>query len=177
MEEYRIEGIVFSNEDEYQKALLDQKNIELVRAKYEYTDAKTAEAVYQKLIRQNIFKTILGDLFLKELQDIIQIGGGNIESLPPILARETTFSKGDNYPVEEEIQSEKSQKALGISLTLNVILFFLLILFYLFTKNSDNANITNYERVISKKYQAIYETSSKATEETSTFGVEVESQE
>lgn len=122
MSKYIIDGIEFEDEIEYKKGLSDEKNITVVRSKYDLTDAGEVEKAYRMLVEKDVFTTTLGYVFLKELRDIIEIDGGEVKKLPPIRVLPRTIVKEyRQLSVEEALKQDRRDNFLMLSILINVI--------------------------------------------------------
>lgn len=70
--EWIVSGIIFNNETEYKMALNDEKNIEYISTKIDFSNTKMITHLYESLLKKKSFKTIVGFIFLKQLYDIIK---------------------------------------------------------------------------------------------------------
>lgn len=122
MSKYIIDGIEFEDEIEYQKGLQDEKNINVVRSKYDLSDQKDIEKAYRLLVEKDVFATTIGYVFLKELRDMIEIDGGEVENLPPIKVLPRTIIKEYKHvSVEEALKQDRRDNFLMLSILINVI--------------------------------------------------------
>ncbi len=122
MSKYIIDGIEFEDEIEYKKGLSDEKNITVVRSKYDLTDVGEVEKAYRMLVEKDVFTTTLGYVFLKELRDIIEIDGGDVKKLPPIRVLPRTIVKEyRQLSVEEALKQDRRDNFLMLSILINVI--------------------------------------------------------
>ena len=76
-------------DEERRSARRENDFVRQIRAKTDLSDAGKALKLYDKLIRENYFKTMVGYVFLEELRDIIIRGGAaREEDLAEIPGRE-----------------------------------------------------------------------------------------
>lgn len=153
---YTLEGFQFSSEEEYKLAKEDYDAIEFFKGKADMTDFAAVHKLYNRLIDRNTFQTSLGNVFLKELQDILlENNYRTIENLKKIEV--VTFTK----PAEsvEEIQveyyktlSEKRRIKNRNSRIINVILAITIIIMFAVAIKADKTVFTNFEQDLIDKY-------------------------
>ncbi|WMJ87717.1 hypothetical protein [Anaerocolumna sp. MB42-C2] len=70
-----IGGYLFSNNKDYNSAKEEYESIHILRSKADLTDPGTVLKLYNKLIENRTFHTIIGYTFLKELQVVVLSSG------------------------------------------------------------------------------------------------------
>lgn len=74
-EKYMVDGFCFQNKSVYDRAVKEHTVITSMRKKYNFSEGKTAWMVYQKAVKEEVFTTVVGYSFLKELQETIGASG------------------------------------------------------------------------------------------------------
>lgn len=74
-EKYMVDGFCFQNKSVYDRAIKEHTVITSMRKKYKLSEGKTAWMVYQKAVKEEVFTTVVGYSFLKELQKTIEASG------------------------------------------------------------------------------------------------------
>lgn len=74
-EKYMVDGFCFQNKSVYDRAVKEHTVITSMRKKYKLSEGKTAWMVYQKAVKEEVFTTVVGYSFLKELQETIGASG------------------------------------------------------------------------------------------------------
>lgn len=152
-----VNGFSFSTEKDAALAAQEQKKIDYLEERIHYNNPKEVLGVYQKAIRERIFKTPLGIFYLKHLQDYLYKRKDIAdEDIPPIPLfknydgelRETTS------PARKRVIPAKRKKsiALPMSILLNIVLVIAVISMFVITLNADQPNILNYEKAITDRY-------------------------
>lgn len=74
-EKYVVDGFCFQNKSVYDRAVKEHTVITSMRKKYNLSEGKTAWMVYQKAVKEEVFTTVVGYSFLKELQETVEASG------------------------------------------------------------------------------------------------------
>lgn len=86
--------------EERHKARKESDFVRQIRAKTDLSDAKTALKLYNKLIHENYFNTIVGYAFLEELRDtILEENAAAEETLADIPVKETEGIEKEEVPL------------------------------------------------------------------------------
>ena len=128
-----------------------------LESKVNYAKPEDILYIYEKAVKENIFSTPVGMIYLKRLQDFLleqkEIDPASVIAIP----LNKTY-QGQSKDEKEKAQS-KSEKALEakksqltISIILNILLVIAMIAIFVISLNSDNPNIINYERTITNRY-------------------------
>ena len=155
-----VDGFSFYTAQDAELALQEQKKIAYLEAHMDYHNPESILKIYQKALRERIFKTPLGVMYLKQLQQFLeQQENINPEEIPPIAlyAIYDEQIRKNATPARQRVQPpDKKEKsnALTISVTLNVALVIAIIAMFVITLNSGQPNILNYEKNLVNKYAA-----------------------
>lgn len=161
--ERSVGGYVFFTEKDAQLARAEEKKIEYLEARIDYSRPERILYVYEKAIHERIFKTPVGLEYLKRLREFL-LGQ---ESIAPEKVMEiplySTFDgeiREKPRPVRAKIQpsekdrAEKKKAYFMISVILNILLAAAVWAMFAISLNSENPNVLNYEKNITNKYAA-----------------------
>lgn len=154
-------GFSFCTEKDVRLAQAEQRKIEYLEERIDYTRPESILHVYDSAIRKQIFQTPVGLLYLKKLQEFL-LKSPNIakEKIQPIPLYDTYIrGAGDGGPSREAQAgqgngNERMKTGLQVSVILNVMLVVALCAIMLLSLTGDRANIFNYERALQDRYAA-----------------------
>ena len=156
-EEKRLtSGFLFQTEKDAKLAEVERKKIAYLESKLDYSKPGDILYIYDKTVKEKVFSTPVGMMYLKHLQEFLLgqdgIDPASVAAIPlnniyqdQSKAREKVQSRQ-----EKEIEAKKSQ--LTISILLNIFLAIAMVAMFVISLNSDNPNIINYERNITNRY-------------------------
>lgn len=159
--EFIVNGFLFGSTEEAQEAEKESRKIQYLESKMDYGDLPKVRAIYEKAVKEEVFRTAVGLFYLKGLRDfLVREGEEPEEALPrvPAPARnagsasksvETAEKKRDQR--QERRQAEKDYR-FRVSVILNVLLIVAILAMFIITLDADQPNILNYERAITDKY-------------------------
>lgn len=152
-------GFSFYTENDGRMAEAEQRKIEYLEERIDYTRPESILHVYDKAIQEQLFKTPVGLLYLKKLQDFLlkqpQIEPERVKAIPlyDTYAEIQRKTSEPNKPNLQRIRQKERQKAqFQISVVLNVLLVLAIIAMFWISFGSDQPNIFNYERALQDKY-------------------------
>ena len=94
-----LENYTFESRETYERALQENKFINQLKEKMDLNDDKTMLRVYNKLVADKVFATVVGSTFLKELRrKIIENNLMSEDLLPDIPVQETEKQEADTLP-------------------------------------------------------------------------------
>ncbi len=153
------QGFAFYTEQDADLANLEQKKIDYLEGKMDYSNPEQILQIYNKAIHDRIFKSPVGILYLRKLQMyLLKQESIDKEMIVPIplyqsftgeVRREQNPARNRVKPSERK---EKKSSALPISVSLNLLLALAIIIMFVITLNSNQPNILNYERLITNQY-------------------------
>lgn len=152
-----VQGFSFFTEKDALLAVQEQKKIEYLESRVNYHNPASILNIYQKAIKEHIFKTPLGLQYLRHLQEYLQERPEiDNESIPPIPLYKNYDGefREKTSPARNRVVPAKKKKsiALPMSIMLNVVLVIAVIAMFAITLTSDQPNVLNYERVIINRY-------------------------
>lgn len=154
------EGFYFYTDKDAQMASLERKKIEYLEERMDYTQPDTILKIYDKAIHDRVFKTPVGILYLKGVQDYLyEQETIPVEEIAPIPLYQT-YSKEmreSSNPAKSrvkaaELKKEKNAVAMKISVMINILLAFAVIAMFVIALNADQPNILNYEQNLLNRY-------------------------
>ena len=157
-------GFLFYTEKDGRLAEAEQRKIAYLEARIDYTRPETILRVYDKAIQEQIFKTPVGLLYLKKLQDFLlkqpKIGKEKVQPIPLYetytqeMAAPGTDKESKARESREAQRRERAKAGLQISVFLNIMLVLAVCAVMIISLTGGRANIFNYERVLQDKYAA-----------------------
>ena len=157
-EEKRLmSGFLFRTEKDAKLAEVERKKIAYLESKLDYSKPEDILYIYNKTVEEKIFRTPVGMMYLKQLQDFL-LGQDKVDpALVVAIPLNNTYQE-QSKAVKEKIQSKKDKEIetkksqLTISIVLNIFLAIAMVAMFVISLNSDNPNIINYERNITNRY-------------------------
>lgn len=152
-----VSGFSFSTEKDAALAAQEQKKIEYLEERIHYDNPTEILNVYQKAIHERIFKTPLGIIYLRHLQDFLcdceEIQEEDIPPIPLYKNYDGEF-RATTSPARNRVIPAKKKKSIAfpVSVILNIILVIAVIAMFVITLNADQPNILNYEKVLTDRY-------------------------
>ena len=152
-------GFDFYTENDGRRAQAEQRQIEYLEARIDYTRPESILHVYDKAIQEQLFKTPVGLMYLKKIQDFLlkqpQIASERVRAIPlyDIYTDEQSKS-GDVTKLSPQAMRKKEREAtrVQISVVLNVLLVIAVCAMFVVSFTSDQPNIFNYERALQDRY-------------------------
>lgn len=154
-------GFLFQTEKEAKLAEVERKKIAYLESKVDYSKPEDILYIYDKTVKENVFSTPVGMVYLKQLQEYLL----NQEGIDPVdvaaiplnniyedQAKVSSSKEKMRSLHEQEMGAKKSQ--LTISVILNILLALAMLAMFIISLNSDYPNIINYERAVTDRYAA-----------------------
>lgn len=152
-------GFDFYTENDGRLAKAELRKIEYLEARIDYTKPESILHVYDKAIQEQLFKTPVGLLYLKKLQDFLlkqpQIATEKVRAIPLYDTYTDPQRQPDDTkePSPQSIRKKEREKTrFQISVVLNVLLVVAIGAMFVISFASDQPNIFNYERALLNKY-------------------------
>ena len=163
-EEWEVGGFQFRTKEDAELAKTELDKITFLEKRLRYDDPESILTIYNKAIENGIFQTPVGFQYLQKLKGFLTERGlaGRARGIP----LQQQYSSG----VQEQgrgqepdgrhvarVRVQPSQyralrSKLRRSVLLNIVLILLVIIMFAITLNGKNANILNYERVLTDRY-------------------------
>lgn len=152
-------GFDFYTARDVKLAEAEQRKADYLEERIDYTQPESILYVYDQAIHEQIFRTPVGILYLKKLQDYLlkqpQIDQEKIKPIPlyDIYAIDQQTKEDPNNPSPRTIKKrEAAVTRFQISVVLNVLLVLAIVAMFVISLSSDQPNIFNYERVLQDRY-------------------------
>lgn len=153
------EGFVFFSRKDAMLAASERKKVDYLEAHMDYSKPENVLRIYKKAIEERIFKTPVGIVYLKRVQDfLLEQETIPDEAIPPIVLYQSFDSevRDQTNPARNRVKpaapKEKKTSALPISIILNILLVIAVFAMFLISFNAEQPNIFNYERALVDKY-------------------------
>lgn len=156
------EGFLFLNGEDAALADKERKQVEYLERRLDYKNPEHVLSVYQKLIQERTFKTPVGTIYLKHLQNyLLNKANMDKERIPFIPVdepcdRSTPESRVELKSVQNAAKKRKEKQAANhkISVILNFILVAVILAMFWMTMQSETPNMINYRTALENKYAA-----------------------
>lgn len=152
-------GFDFYTARDVKLAEAEQRKADYLEERIDYTQPESILYVYDQAIHEQIFRTPVGILYLKKLQDFLrkqpQVDQEQIKPIPLY----------DTYAIDQQPKEDpdnpsprtlKKREAavirFQISVVLNVLLILAICAMFMISLSSDQPNVFNYERVLQDRY-------------------------
>lgn len=152
-----VDGFRFESLQEAQEAEKEKQKIKYLESRIDYSDLRKVQAIYEKAVKDNIFRTQLGFFYLKGIRDFLVREDAAYDAKLSVLS--VASSDSAKTKTAQAKREEKHEKAmlekkgqLRVSIIINVLLFLAIIAMFFITLNSQQPNILNYEKAITDKY-------------------------
>lgn len=105
---YETGGFAFEDEEMLEKALKEEEGIRYIKNSADMREPQVVYQIYSQMVRQNLFETPIGYVYLKDLQDYLiaepEISNQEIPAIPVAAYREKPSEEKERA---EENSSEK----------------------------------------------------------------------
>ena len=152
-----VDGYLYGNEDDVKLAKEEKKTAEYLESKINYDDVQTTLRIYNKAIKDKIFKTPSGFEFLKKMRNEMIKRGMPEENIGGIPLYKVFSKEEDNKPVrifQVKENNDGTKEILRFSLWANIGLIIIVIGMFIITIIGENVNILNYRYKIENEYSA-----------------------
>lgn len=156
------EGFSFYTDKDAEMAALERKKIDYLEERMDYSQPDTILMIYEKAIHDRVFKTPVGFLYLKKLQEyLLEQETIEAERVAPIplyqtysgeIRENTNPTKNRVNLSKDKEEREKNPSKFMISVIFNILLVGAIIAMFVITLKADQPNILNYEKVITDRY-------------------------
>lgn len=152
-------GFLFYTENDGRQAEAEQRKIEYLEERIDYTRPESILHVYDKAIQEQLFKTPVGLIYLKKLQDFLlkqpKIEPERVKAIPlyDTYVEIPRKISEPNKPNPQRIRQREGKRAqFHISVALNILLVLAIIAMFWISFFSEHPNIFNYERALQDRY-------------------------
>ena len=156
-ERLMVDGYLYGNEDDVKLAKEEKKTAEYLETKINYDDVQTTLRIYNKAIKDKIFKTPAGFEFLKKMRNEMIKRGMPEENIGGIPLYKVFSKEEEQKPVrifQVKENNDGTKEMLRFSLWANIALVIIIIGMFIITIVGENVNILNYRHKIENEYAA-----------------------
>lgn len=167
--DWTVGGFQFGTEKDAALAKGEQIRIEHIETKLDYNNMEMVNAVYKKAIDNRVFKTPVGYVFLRRLQEILKEHvqkepalDETVEEIPdiPIFGvyslRESTNSVVERVKASKKKPEKKAPPkeffSRRTSIIVNIALLALIVVMFAISFTGTSPTVLNYEATIQNKY-------------------------
>lgn len=157
-----IDGYYFLNEEDAQIAAEEMQKIQYISEKAKEEDPQALLAVYDKMIKNNMFVTPIGYDYLRELQGLlyksVEIEDNRIQDIPirlsiaSALRQQEATKERPNYMAVAKKKKKDYKREYKSSLVVNVVLSLVIAAMFVIALKAENPNILNYRSTILNQY-------------------------
>lgn len=154
-----VDGYAFSNKMDAELAETEGKKVEYLRKHLDQGNPDTILALYNKAVKERLFKTPVGTDFLKELQVyLIESADVPVSEVEPIPMFQNysgeiaVYGKNARQRIANAPTPKEKIPLLTLSIIFNIVLVAAVIAMYVITLKADQPNIINYETNLLNKY-------------------------
>lgn len=154
------EGFFFLNAEDAGMALKEKKQIEYLEANLNFGNPEQVLTLYERMLRERVFKTPVGVIYLKHLQDFLlsqeSIDSARVPMIPVYAPcadgpqRQERPRRAVAAPRTGEAKQDSAR--LRLSIFLNVLLAAAVIAMFVMALSSSQPNILNYRTTILNEY-------------------------
>ena len=159
--QYIAEGFSFSRPADAQLATIEKKKVAYLESRMDYTNPKEILKVYEKAIADRVFKTPIGFLYLKQIQEYLLENleeQENAISPIPLYVMYSDTLRDNVKPVQKRVKpnlkKEKNRNMLPFSIIMNIGLIICVLIMFMLTSRSKQPNYMNYKRVITDQFSS-----------------------
>lgn len=150
-----VDGYLYGNEDDVKLAKEEIKTAEYLEERINYNDLQTTLRIYEKAIKDKIFKTPAGFEFLKKMRNEMIKRGMPEENIGGIPLYKVFSKEEENKPVrvfQVKQSDDGTKEMLRFSLWANLALVLIVIGMFVITIIGENVNVINYRHKIENEY-------------------------
>lgn len=156
----QVNGFMFNANEDFNRAKEEQEAIDHFKAKIDLTNTNEALKLYNRFIEKNTFRTPVGYLFLKELQESILKSGiikpeeiMKINYISPSSGTKTDINEVDYIPLNKYKDMVQHLKIkLRNSRIINIFFLAIVIAMIIIAVYSDKTVFSNFENKVIDRY-------------------------
>jgi len=152
------EGFFFLNAEDAGMAARERKQTEYLEAHLDYRQPEQVLTLYERMLRERVFRTPVGMIYLKHLQDFLleqpEIDSARVPMIP-VYTPCGYVPKRRERPAREEDRTPEEKPGptrTRLSVLLNVLLLAAVIVMFVIALSSSHPNILNYRSAILNEY-------------------------
>ncbi len=150
-----FDGFLYGNEEDVQLAKEEKKKAAYIENKINYDDITTTLKIYEKAIKEKVFRTPVGFEYLKRMRMEMIKRGVPADKISPIPLYQVFSKDVETRPIrifQVKEKKDDSKEMLRKSIWLNIALVILVVGMFLITLFGENTNILNYKYKIENEY-------------------------
>ena len=154
---FMVGGFMFGNDEDVKQAKEEEGTIKFLEQKINYDDTNTTLRIYDKAIKERIFKTPIGFEFLRKMQTELIRRGVPEESIKAVPLYQVFSKEQKEKPVRVVKKKEKPDKTrvyLRYSVWINIFLIIVVVGMFVISLMGETPNIVNYRFRIQDEYAA-----------------------
>lgn len=154
-ERLMVDGYLYGNEEDVKLAKEEKKTAEYLESRINYDDLQTTLKIYNKAVKDKIFKTPAGLEFLKKMRNEMIKRGMPEENISGIPLYKVFAKEEENKPVrifQIKQNNDGTKEMLRFSLWANLALIIIVIGMFIITVVGENINVINYRYKIENEY-------------------------
>ena len=159
--DWAVEGFQFGTEKDAELAKGEQIRIAHIETKLDYNNMDMVNAVYKKAIDNRVFKTPVGYVFLKKLQEKLKEHTQK-EDVPDIPIFGVYSLRESTNPAVEKVRASRKKPekkappkeffSRKTSIIINIVLVALIVIMFAISFTGTSPTVLNYESTIQNKY-------------------------
>lgn len=161
-----VNGFIFENEEEAKQAQKEIEGVKFIKEKVDMNKPEAVLDVYNKMIRQKLFETVIGFSYLKELQDYLYsipfVDNTQILPIPvehPTLEEQLRKKRPAQKPKQQQTVKAKERfvnvdykKRYHAMKWVSIVLAVCVIAMFAISATASHPTILNYEQEIINRY-------------------------
>ncbi|MBQ9991671.1 MAG: hypothetical protein IJP31_12165 [Lachnospiraceae bacterium] len=154
-EQFMVDGFLFGNKDDVKQAQEEVETVKFLEQKMNFEDTGTTLRVYEKALKEKIFKTPIGFEFMRKIQHELMKRGVPEENIKPIPLYQVFSRTEEVKPArvqKKKVKPDKTKIYLRTSVLVNIALVILVIGMFVISLFGETPNIVNYRFRIQDEY-------------------------
>lgn len=155
-----VAGFLFGTKEDAELAKKEEEKVKYLESHMDYSNVENVEAIFRKALEQRTFKTPIGFLYLKHLQNFLYKHKVlNVPDIPMyhifatgVLEKAEKTRTRVNPPAKKDKEKQKLKEKLRWSYIINVASVIIIAALFAIALTSDNPNILNYENTLQNRY-------------------------
>lgn len=155
-----VAGFLFGTKEDAELAKQEEEKVKYIESHMDYKKVENVESIYRTALEKRTFKTPIGFLYMKHLQNFLcKHDISNVPDIP--MYQEFSSSAFDNADKvkarmdsasKKDKEKRKLREKLAWSYLTIMALVMIIIALFVIAFTSDNPNILNYENSLQNRY-------------------------
>ncbi len=162
--EIAVGGFLFRDKKTAEQAEREAEGIRFIQEKIDKNEPKTVLEIYNQVVRQNMFVTVVGQAYLRDLQEYLravpEILEEDILPIPAEQVKKITIEEQPKKqitppkrPAAVKAKNVDYKKKFHTAFILDIAFIICIIFMFLINLTSSNVTILNYETKLIDKYE------------------------